>query len=228
MMTQDDLKNMVGNEAVKYIKNDTVIGLGSGTTVSFLVKLLAEKVKSEHLIIKIVSSSYKTILLAESLGLAVSDFDSVGQIDLTFEGADELDSSLNGIKGGGTALLREKILANNSIQTIWLIDESQFVDRLGKYPLPVEVNPFGIKHTISALDKLKLHPKLRVNQGSAMIKTDSDNYIVDISLKDIDNVENVLNKLSNIAGIVDHGLLLNYCDTAIVGTQDGIQVIHKS
>ena len=205
MMTQDDLKNMVGNEAVKYIKNDTVIGLGSGTTVSFLVKLLAEKVKSEHLIIKIVSSSYKTILLAESLGLAVSDFDSVGQIDLTFEGADELDSSLNGIKGGGTALLREKILANNSIQTIWLIDESKIVDRLGKYPLPVEVN-----------------------QGSAMIKTDSDNYIVDISLKDIDNVENVLNKLSNIAGIVDHGLLLNYCDTAIVGTQDGIQVIHKS
>jgi ribose 5-phosphate isomerase A len=227
-MTQDELKSLVGKEAAKYVTNNTVIGLGSGTTVGFLVKAIAAKFKEESLDVTFVSSSEKTASLAESLGLHVVEFDDVDSIDLSFEGADEVDEDLNGIKGGGTALLREKILANNSDETILIVDESKVVKKLGKYPLPVEVNPFGLKHVIKALAKLGLNPKLRTNQSSAMVKTDSKNYVVDISLDAVKNSDKFLAKLHDIAGIVDHGLITNYCDTVLVGRQTGVKILNKS
>ena len=145
-MNQNELKNKVGIEAAKYVKNDMVVGLGSGTTVKYLVDAIGERIRNEHLDIVCVSTSQKTALQAKKLGIEVREIDDVEQIDLTIDGADEISKNFNGIKGGGAALLWEKIVAINSKKNMWIVDDSKLVNYLGQFPLPVEVIPFGASH----------------------------------------------------------------------------------
>ncbi|UCH65649.1 MAG: ribose-5-phosphate isomerase RpiA, partial [Ignavibacterium sp.] len=150
-------KRAAAEKAVEFIESGMVVGLGTGSTVKFMIEKLSAKVK-EGLIISAVSTSRKTTLLAESLGINVINLEEVDEIDLTIDGADEVDPELNGIKGGGGALLYEKIVAASSKKNIWIADSTKYVERLGKFPLPLEVLQFGSEKTFSKLSSLGYSP----------------------------------------------------------------------
>ena len=140
---QDALKKAAGIEAAKLIQNGMIAGLGTGSTVRFLVDELGRRVKEEGLEFTGVTTSRRTQEQAEGYGIKIVNIDDVDHIDVTIDGADEVDKNFNGIKGGGAALLWEKIVATNSNKIVWIVDESKVVDTIGKFPLPVEVIPFG-------------------------------------------------------------------------------------
>ncbi len=148
-------KQLAAEKSVEFIKDGMTLGLGTGSTVFFLVNKLAELVK-DGLKIKCVSTSNQTSELAKSLGIKITKFNEVDIIDLTIDGADEVDKNLNGIKGGGGALLFEKIVASASNQVIWIVDSSKFVKKLGKFPLPVEVIEFGSNHLLKRFIELRV------------------------------------------------------------------------
>ena len=153
-------KKLAAEKSIDFIKDGMILGLGTGSTVFFLVNKLAELVK-QGLKVKCVSTSNQTSELAESLGIEIVNLNSVDHVDLTIDGADEVDNNLNGIKGGGGALLFEKIVSKASKKVIWIVDSSKFVNKLGKFPLPVEVVPFGLNHLLKKLDADGYNPKLR-------------------------------------------------------------------
>jgi ribose 5-phosphate isomerase A len=143
-------KQLAAEKSIEFIKEEMTLGIGSGSTVYYLVNKLAEKVRN-GLNVKCVSTSNETSTLAKSLGIKIIDLNSVDKIDLTIDGADEVDNRLNGIKGGGGALLFEKIVATASTKNIWIIDSTKLVKKLGKFPLPVEVVSYGYKHLFKYL-----------------------------------------------------------------------------
>lgn len=226
-MDQNKLKQLVGREAVKYVEDGMTIGLGSGTTVKYMVDALGEKNKKEHLNLMCVTTSKKTAKQATNLGLTVKELDQVDEINLTIDGADEVDHDFNGIKGGGAALLWEKIVAKNSNRNIWIVDESKMVNHLGKFLLPVEVIPFGSKHLFRELQKMSLNPRFRTNVASALVKTDSDNYIIDLNIGNITDPIKLAEDLKGLTGVVEHGLFINIVDEVIVGTNDGVRIVNK-
>ena len=148
---QDALKKAAGIEAAKLIQNGMIAGLGTGSTVRFLVDELGRRVKEEGLEFTGVTTSRRTQEQAEGYGIKIVNIDDVDHIDVTIDGADEVDKNFNGIKGGGAALLWEKIVATNSNKIVWIVDESKVVDTIGKFPLPVEVIPFGAAPSWNAL-----------------------------------------------------------------------------
>lgn len=226
-MNQNELKASVGNEAAKYVENDMIVGLGSGTTVSYMVDSLGKRVKSEGLNIVCISTSNRTADQARCLGMNVTSIDKVGHVDLTIDGADEISSDLNGIKGGGAALLWEKIVATNSDRNMWIVDESKIVDHLGAFPLPVEVIPFGSQHVFDKFKKMGFQPSFRTNVASALVKTDSNNLIIDLHLGKISAPKELAELLNDTVGVVEHGLFLDVVDKVIVGKQDGIETIDR-
>lgn len=137
-MDQNELKKLVGNEAVKFIEDGMTVGLGTGSTVKFMVDALGKRVKEENLNIVGVPTSDRTAKQARDLGITVKSVDEVDHIDLTIDGADEISSDFQGIKGGGAAHLFEKIVATNSSKNMWIVDESKMVDKLGAFPLPLK------------------------------------------------------------------------------------------
>ena len=149
---QDALKKAAGIEAAKLIQNGMIAGLGTGSTVRFLVDDLRRRVQEEGLEFTGVTTSRRTQEQAEGYGIKIVDIDDVDHIDVTIDGADEVDKNFNGIKGGGAALLWEKIVATNSNKIVWIVDESKVVDTIGKFPLPVEVIPFGAGQVIKKFE----------------------------------------------------------------------------
>ncbi len=150
---QDALKKAAGIEAAKLIQNGMIAGLGTGSTVRFLVDELGRRVQEEGLEFTGVTTSRRTQEQAEGYGIKIVDIDDVDHIDVTIDGADEVDKNFNGIKGGGAALLWEKIVATNSNKIVWIVDESKVVDTIGKFPLPVEVIPFGASRCFASTPK---------------------------------------------------------------------------
>ena len=140
-MDQNELKSLVGKKSVEWIKDGMTVGLGTGSTVYYMVEELGRRVKDENLKITGVTTSIRTANQAKSLGIPLKSVDTVDHIDITIDGADEISSDFQGIKGGGAALLYEKIVATNSDKVMWIVDESKMVDKLGRFPLPVEVIP---------------------------------------------------------------------------------------
>ena len=159
---QDALKKAAGIEAAKLIENGMIAGLGTGSTVRFLVDELGRRVKEEGLQFTGVTTSRRTQEQAEGYGIKIVDIDDVDHIDITIDGADEVDKNFNGIKGGGAALLWEKIVATNSNKIVWIVDESKVVDTIGKFPLPVEVIPFVAGHVIKQFEAKSYKPVLRL------------------------------------------------------------------
>lgn len=223
----ENLKQQVGQKAVEFIKDGMIVGLGTGSTVYYLVEALAEKVKDQQLSIRCVTTSNRTKQHAESLGIQIEDLDAVPYIDLTIDGADEFDPNFNGIKGGGAAHLYEKIVASNSKETIWIVDESKQVDQLGKFPLPVEVIKYGSEKLFEKLDQDGLNPSWRLNESKEKLLTDDNNYVIDLNLKIIDNPQALAQQLSTYVGVVEHGLFLNMTNKVIVGYPDGPKVLSK-
>ena len=220
-----NLKEVVGKEAVKYVEDGMIVGLGTGSTVFYFVHALADKVK-EGLNIQMVSTSIQTVELAKSLGLNIKELEEIDHIDLAVDGVDEIDKNFNAIKGGGAALFREKIVADIAKEVIWIYDESKDVEKLGKFNLPVEILPFGYSHTVRKLIEVGLNPVIRKKDGEILI-TDNHNYIVDLHLGYGFDIEEVKEKLANIVGVVEHGLFLNMCKLCIKGTAEGAVIINN-
>ncbi|MEH7332619.1 ribose-5-phosphate isomerase RpiA [Neobacillus drentensis] len=215
-------KQLAGEEAVHYIKDGMTVGLGTGSTVYYSLKKLGELVKN-GLKIKGVSTSKSTTALCEQLGIPLISINEVNRIDVTIDGVDEVDHKFNGIKGGGGALLFEKVVASISDQVIWVADSSKVSRSIGHFPLPVEIVPFGYVHVLRTLESHQLQPQLRMKQNE-IYKTDSGNYIVDLHLKEIENVDQLSSFLKNMTGVVEHGLFLNVVDTLIVGDHDRVNI----
>lgn len=220
-----NLKEVVGKEAVKYVEDGMIVGLGTGSTVFYFVHALADRVK-EGLNIQMVSTSIQTVELAKSLGLNIKELEEIDHIDLAVDGVDEIDKNFNAIKGGGAALFREKIVADIAKEVIWIYDESKDVEKLGKFNLPVEILPFGYSHTVRKLTEAGLNPVIRKKDGEILI-TDNHNYIADLHLGYGFDIEEVKQKLSNIVGVVEHGLFLNMCKLCIKGTSGGAVIINN-
>ena len=218
-------KRAAAEKAVDFIKSGMVIGLGTGTTVKFMIEQLAVKVR-EGLEISAVSTSIGTTQLSESLGIKVVKLREVEKIDLTIDGADEIDPDLNGIKGGGGALLYEKIIAASSEKNIWIVDSTKYVGKLGSFPLPLEVVKFGSEKTYTKLSSLGYSPEFRV-KGEEYFVTDSNNYTIDLSLNNIDDPFKLDKELKLIPGVIETGLFLNLCDIAIIGKEKDCEIIKK-
>lgn len=223
----DKAKFVAAKTACHYVKSGMKVGLGTGSTAAWLVQCLGEKVRDEGLRIQGVPTSTRTAQLAREVGIEVVSLDEAKWLDLTIDGADEYDGDFNLIKGGGGALLQEKIVATASDQVIIIADVSKKVETLGSFPLPVEVIPFGwqttktlIEETLIGLDVLGQNTQLRMN-GDAPFITDEGNYILDLNLIRISNAKQVSLVLNQIPGVVENGLFIDICDTVIVGYGDG-------
>lgn len=225
---QDALKKAAGIEGAKLVKDGMIAGLGTGSTVRFLVDELGRRTKEEGLKFTGVTTSRRTAKQAEGYGIKIVDIDDVDHIDLTIDGADEVDKNFNGIKGGGAALLWEKIVNENSNYNVWIVDESKVVDTIGKFPLPVEVIPFGAGHVIKKFESKGYKPTLRKNADGTDVRTDENNYIVDLHLERIDHPQDLAEDLINTVGVVEHGLFLNRVDKVIVGNPNGPRILTVS
>lgn len=218
-------KQVAAKKAVEFIEDGMIVGLGTGSTVTYLIKKLAQKVE-EGLNITAVSTSNATSGLAKSLGIRIINFDDVVEIDLIIDGADEVDKNLNGIKGGGGALLFEKIVAVSSRKNIWIVDSTKMVDNLGNFPLPVEAVPFGIEHTVSNLKKGGYNPELRMADDKIFL-TDGNNYTIDLHLKKIAEPAKLEIELNNLPGIIETGLFINIADMVIVGRANSYEILKR-
>lgn len=224
-MDQNELKSLVGRAAVEYIKDGMIVGLGTGSTVRYMVDALGERVKNEGLSIVGVTTSNRTTKQAQSLGITIKDIDEVDHIDLTIDGADEISDDFQGIKGGGGALLWEKIVADISKHYMWIVDESKMVHQLGAFPLPVEVIPFGAQHVFNKLAAKGYQPTWRMD-GYQRYRTDENDYIIDLHLGKIDDPQAMAEELIHMVGVVEHGLFLNRVNDVIVGRQNGPEILH--
>lgn len=224
---EDFGKVAAATAALRYVSNNMVIGLGSGSTANIFIEKLAKRVKSEKMKIRCVATSISSKELGTKYGLNVVELDSVDRIDITIDGADEVDDDLNGIKGGGAALFYEKIVAKASDKNIWIVDSSKQSAKLGSFKLPIEVLPIGSAHVYRYLDtELGLHPTYRKNKDESLLTTDSNNFIIDVDISNISDLYDLSNKLIKHVGIVEHGLFLDICDTLIVGDTP-IQIKHR-
>ncbi len=218
-------KKIAGEKAVEYIKDGMILGLGSGSTAYYMIRKVGELV-AKGMNIKAVATSKSTEKLAKELNIPLLSIDEVEKIDLDIDGVDEIDSDFNAVKGGGGALFREKMVANLAKEVIWIMDESKLVDYIGEFPLPVEILPYGYKHTLKALRDNFLNPVLRLKDGKTFV-TDNGNYIADLHIGKPININNILKTLNNITGVLEVGLFINMCDRIIVGTDKGVKVIEK-
>lgn len=222
-------KQIAAEEAVKYIENDMVIGIGTGTTAAYMVQALARRLREGLNIIGAVPTSEGTAQLAAGLGIPLTNLDTHPQLDLDIDGADEIDGQLRLIKGGGGALLREKIVAAASRRFIVIADSSKIVRRLGlKFPVPVEIIPFARTPVQLQLQALGAQVQLRQRDGQ-VFRTDSGNIILDCFFPGGISDPQALNaSLKSIAGVVETGLFLNMAERAIIGSADAVQVLPGS
>lgn len=220
-----NVKQLAAEKAVEYVEDGMKVGLGTGSTAYWAIRKLGERV-SEGLKITAVATSRASEEQARELGIPLVAFGDIDSLDLTIDGADELDNSLQLIKGGGGALLREKIVASNSTRMIVIADEGKVVSTLGKFPLPVEIVPFAWEWTVAELAKLGCQPELRRN-GEELYKTDNGNYIADCRfVEEIESAPKLALTIQSIPGVVDHGLFIGIAAMAIVGKHDGsIEII---
>lgn len=215
-----EIKKRVAEAAVEYVQDGMVVGLGTGSTAYWAIQKLGARVK-EGLRIKAIATSAKSEALAIELGIPMVPFAEVDYIDVTIDGADEVDMEFNLIKGGGGALLREKIVAAASRQLIVIVDETKLVRQLGQFPLPVEAVRFGIETTKRAIEQLGCRAGLRLHDGSPYI-TDNGNYILDCEFGTIEHPEQLTHRLNAIPGVVDNGLFIQMARKIIVGYRDGV------
>jgi ribose 5-phosphate isomerase A len=223
-----ELKKQAAFKAVQLVEDGMIVGLGTGSTAAFAVEALAQRVSSGLKILAIPTSE-ETAEQARSLGITLSDFSKHQQIDLTIDGADEVEKgTLNLIKGLGGALLREKLVAVVSRKLIIVVDETKLVDRLGSHsPVPVEVVQFGWQTTFERLKKIGATPKRRsIPNGHAFV-TDGGNYILDCAFGQIANAPQLADQLSLIVGVVESGLFITMANLVIAATSKGIELFTR-
>ncbi|EHZ2231481.1 ribose-5-phosphate isomerase RpiA [Listeria monocytogenes] len=219
-------KKLAGEKACEWIEDGMVVGLGTGSTVYYTIEKLGQMVNN-GLHITGVATSDETTKQAEKLGIPLKSLNDVTEIDVTIDGADEIDTNFQGIKGGGGALLREKMVASASLKNIWVVSEEKLVRTLGKFPLPLEVIPFGWKQIERTLAKEQIQTNLRKQSNGEVYVTNNGNYILDIVNQSFTDAEMWQEKLAQIPGVVEHGLFLDYVDVVICGKANGETEIIK-
>ncbi len=228
----DGLKRQAAARALDHVRDGMKLGLGTGSTAKHFVELLGEKVRSGLKVVG-VPTSETTRAQAAAAGVPLTTLDEIDRLDLTVDGADEINPSLDLIKGGGGALLREKIVASASDRMIVIADESKWVDCLGLYPLPVEVIPFGLAATQRAMADAFVRSGvsgqmvLRKASDGHVFVTDGGHWIVDVRLGEIQDAPRLAGFLSAIPGVVEHGLFIGLASTAILAGAQGIRVIER-
>jgi ribose 5-phosphate isomerase A len=231
-MSNDLSKALAAERALELVEQGMKLGLGTGSTAAKFVEQLARKVKS-GLEVLCVPTSEDTRLLAQRLGVPLTTLDDHPELDLTVDGADEVDGALRLIKGGGGALLREKIVAMASDRMVVIADQSKLVTTLGRFPLPVEIVRFGAKATINMIGDAAFDANcegeiiLRRLNGELFI-TDSGNYIADCAFGAISDPETLGDLLEMIPGVVEHGLFIGIADMAIIAGPTGLQLIEAA
>ena len=218
-----NMKELVGKKAAEYVESGMTVGLGTGSTAYYFVEEIGRRVKEEGLEIVGVTTSLATKKQAEALGIPLKSVDEVDYIDVTIDGADEIAPDFSGIKGGGGALLFEKIVAEQSKSVIWIVDESKMVDYLGRFPLPVEVVPYGSEQLFKRFEALGYKPTFRERDGERYL-TDSKNYIIDLDVYPIKDPIAFGEKIKGMTGVVEQGLFTTMTDIVLVGTPDGVVV----
>ena len=223
-MNQDELKRRVGEAALDYVRPDSIIGVGTGSTVNCFIEAL---INSGIRIEAAVSSSEATTRLLQAGGIEVVDLNHTGGLDVYIDGADEFDAHRRLIKGGGGALLQEKIVASASDQMIVIADFDKHVPHLGKFPLPVEVLRFGLASSREHIARLLADHGLVERditmrmQGDAPFVTDEGNFILDLHLEQIPDAPALAIALNQVPGVVENGLFIHICDRVILGASDG-------
>ncbi|MEJ2536229.1 MAG: ribose-5-phosphate isomerase RpiA [Calditrichia bacterium] len=224
-----EFKTQAAKEAVTFLKSGMIVGLGTGNTATIAIKIISQLLQAEALEdIFGIPSSVKTARLAQELGIPLTSLEEHPEIDVTIDGADEVDPELNLIKGGGGALLKEKILAQASKEVIIVVDESKLSPKLGtKWALPVEVLPFAWKTEAFFLESLGAAAAIRKLSDETLYRTDQGNLIIDANFGEIQQPDALAQKLQERAGIIEHGLFIGLASMVISSGKSGIQKLTK-
>ncbi len=224
-MSNDLEKAAAARAAVEYIEEGMIVGLGTGSTAAFAIREIG-KLVAEGFELFGIPTSLRSESLARKLHIPILSLDSAERIDITIDGADEFDPYMQLIKGGGGALLREKIIAYNTEKNIIIADHSKKVSRLGAFPLPLETIPFATSQIKTILEDAGLKPELRMDDDQAFL-TDEGNYILDINIGHVSNISMLEDELLHIPGIVDTGLFLSTTDIIIVSSGEEVEIIER-
>lgn len=231
-MNIDAQKRAAAARAVEFVRPGMRVGLGTGSTAKHFVDLIGERVR-DGLDIVAVPTSEATRTQAIQCGIPLTTLDETPALDLTVDGADEIGPGLVLVKGGGGALLREKIVADASARLVVIADESKYVDALGRFPLPIEIAPFGygatekaIHKAISSIQPLGALPLRRTKDGHAFV-TDGGHWIIDAALGRIDDPKGLAQALSAVPGVMEHGLFIDLAHVAIIGGPDGVRFVER-
>jgi ribose 5-phosphate isomerase A len=215
-MANEQEKEAAARASLRFVRDGDIVGLGTGSTAAYAVRFLGERVRA-GLKVRGIPTSVHTKELAAGLGIPLTSLDEFSQIDITIDGADEIDSQLRLIKGGGGALLREKIVASASRQLVIVGDSSKLVPVLGKFPLPVEVIPFAQALVAKKIAALGASMKVRQRADGNVFVTDEGHHILDCSFGKIPDPPGLARELESIPGVVEHGLFIGMADLALIG-----------
>ncbi|CAN5754066.1 ribose-5-phosphate isomerase RpiA [soil metagenome] len=223
-MTQDEAKRMAARRALEFVEDGMVLGLGSGTTSAIFIQELGERVK-QGLKVRGIATSAASHELAKSLSIPLATFEEVAELDLAIDGADEVGPGLALIKGGGGALLREKIVESVAKRFIVVADSTKLVATLGRFPLPVEVVQMALPIVTRKLEALGLNPKLRHHPDGSLYVTDEGNVILDCACGAIQDPAKTAAEIRAIVGVVEHGLFLKMASLALIAGEDGVREV---
>lgn len=223
----ENLKKLAGIKAAEFVQSGMIVGLGTGSTAYYFVEEIGRRIKEEGLQITAVTTSSVTSKQAEGLGIPLKYIDEVDFVDVTVDGADEVDAAFSGIKGGGGALLMEKVVAVSTKHYIWVVDESKMVEKLGAFKLPVEVVQYGAEQLFRRFERAGYKPAFRQKDGQRFV-TDMQNFIIDLDLGVIENPVEFAQELDHVVGVVEHGLFNQMVDKVIVAGKSGLQVLEAN
>ena len=223
-----DAKQRAGFRAAEFVEDGMSVGLGTGSTAYWLVERLAERVRDEDLRVRCVPTSRRTEEQARSLGIPLVSLGEAGELDIAIDGADEVGPDLALIKGGGGALLREKLVASAARRFVVIADASKRVEVLGRFPLPVEVVPFAWELTARRVAAVtKVEPVLRRAEGGETYVTDNGNYILDCRCGRIPDPARTERELKSLTGVVESGLFVGMANLAVVSTDEGVEIVER-
>src|SRR5688572_17226766 len=223
---RDDLKKRAAQRAVEFIQDGQLVGLGTGSTTLFAIQALGERVREGMKIVG-VPTSLHTEKLARKLNIPLTDLNQVDKLDISIDGADEIDEEFNMIKGGGGALTREKLVAISASQRVFVVDEQKLVAQLGRgFLVPVEVLPFAWTLSSRLLEECGCRAQRR-EKGGKVFETDNGNYILDCKFEGIEEVALLEKQIKLVPGVVESGLFVDLCDVAIIGFDEHVEVRYR-
>lgn len=227
MVDSDLLKQNVGKQASELVLDGQVVGLGTGSTTHHFIKFLGERVKNEELNILGIPTSFQSLILARESGIEITTLDEY-DIDIAVDGADEVSPSLDLIKGGGAAHTLEKLVDSSADEFVVIVDDSKMVDRLGQFPVPLEIIPDSLRLVKNAVIEMGGVPELRMGiRKDGPVITDNGNFVLDTKFDDIDNPYELEIELNTIPGVLENGIFAGITDKVIVGREEGYEVIKK-